>query len=149
MVASGQAIPYVADALGISENLIYTWKSKNKLGKENSGQHSDLAIENQQLKNQVRQLESERDILKKALSIFSGAAPAERTDGALRVDRLFVRPILRQHAVFGVGSQSHGLLPLQERRQLSSLGRKGRKKAPSGERVWRTQAQVRKSADRH
>lgn len=73
MVGSGQSVPYVADALGISQNLIYTWKSKNKVGKQDSAHDSDLAVENQQLRNQVRQLESERDILKKALSIFSRA----------------------------------------------------------------------------
>jgi|AntAceMinimDraft_5_1070358.scaffolds.fasta_scaffold164103_1 transposase len=74
MVDSGQSVPYTAKALGISENLIYSWKSKNKMGKEKSAGQSDLSIENQQLRSQVRQLETERDILKKALSIFSLAS---------------------------------------------------------------------------
>ncbi|MBU1820739.1 MAG: transposase [Bacteroidetes bacterium] len=71
MVDNGQSVPYTAEALGISENLIYSWKKKNKMGKEKSASQSELSIENQQLRNQVRQLETERDILKKALSIFS------------------------------------------------------------------------------
>ena len=74
MVNSGQSVSYTAEALGISENLIYTWKSKNKVGKEKSVSQSELSVENQQLKNQVRQLETEREILKKALSIFSRAS---------------------------------------------------------------------------
>lgn len=71
MVDSGQSVAYTAEALGISEALIYGWKNKNKMGKEKSVQQSGLSVENQQLKERVRQLEAERDILKKALSIFS------------------------------------------------------------------------------
>lgn len=74
MVESGQSAHYVAEALGISENLIYSWKSKNKMGKGKSVQQGELSVENQQLKERVRQLEAERDILKKALSIFSRAS---------------------------------------------------------------------------
>ena len=74
MVDSGQSVPYTAQALGISENLIYSWKSKNKMGKEKSAGQSELSTENQQLRNQIRQLEAERDILKQALSIFSRAS---------------------------------------------------------------------------
>lgn len=71
MVDSGQSVAYTAEALGISEALIYGWKNKNKMGKEKSVHQSDLSSENQQLKDRVRQLEAEREILKKALSIFS------------------------------------------------------------------------------
>lgn len=73
MVANGQSVAYVSKALGISENIIYRWKQQTK-GKESvSLQHdsSSLVVENQQLKDRVRQLETERDILKKALAIFS------------------------------------------------------------------------------
>ena len=120
MVESGQSVHYVAEALGISENLIYTWKSKNKMGKGKSVQQGELSVENQQLKERIRQLEAERDILKKALIIFSGAAPAARADDALRADRLAVRRVRCQYAVLGAGSQPHGLLPLPEGRQLSA-----------------------------
>ena len=73
MVANGQSVAYVSKALGISENIIYRWKQQTK-GKERvSLQHdsSSLSEENQRLKERVRQLETEREILKKALAIFS------------------------------------------------------------------------------
>ena len=68
MVANGQSVSYVSKALGISENLIYRWKRK---GENNEGVQPDislLSVENQQLKDRVRQLETEREILK---SIYS------------------------------------------------------------------------------
>lgn len=73
MLANGQTAPYIAQSLGISENIIYRWKNKNQVGKKNAVFQADLTQENQQLKERVRQLETERDILKKALSIFSRA----------------------------------------------------------------------------
>jgi transposase len=72
MVANGQSVAYVSQALGISENLIYRWKQKRKGEKEaGKGDLSSLSAENQQLKDRVRQLETEREVLKKALAIFS------------------------------------------------------------------------------
>ena len=73
MLASGQTTAYVANALGVSENLIYRWKNMNQVGKKIVVGQSELSLENQQLKERVRQLETEREILKKALSIFSRA----------------------------------------------------------------------------
>lgn len=73
MLASGQTAAYVANALGVSENLIYRWKSVNQLGKKAVVGQSELSLENEQLKDRVRQLETEREILRKALSIFSRA----------------------------------------------------------------------------
>jgi len=73
MVASGQTVAYVSQALGVSESLIYRWKQKTK-GKEKAAFQDDspsLSVENQQLKERVRQLEVEQEILKKALAIFS------------------------------------------------------------------------------
>jgi transposase len=55
----------------VSENLIYRWKSVNQVGNKAFAGQSELTTENQQLKERVRQLETEREILKKALSIFS------------------------------------------------------------------------------
>ena len=73
MLASGQTPAYVANALGISENIIYRWKSTNQVGKKSEILAGDLVTENQQLKERLRQVETERDILKKALNIFSRA----------------------------------------------------------------------------
>lgn len=73
MITNGQSVAYVSQALSISEALIYKWKQRTK-GEEKQllpGQISDTLLENQRLQQRVRQLEVERDILKKALSIFS------------------------------------------------------------------------------
>ena len=82
MVANGQAVAYVSKALGVSENLIYRWKQRTE-GKEKATFQADsvpLSLENQQLKERVRQLEIEREMdpmlthvcwSKKALAIFS------------------------------------------------------------------------------
>ena len=70
MIANGRSVLQVAQALGIGENLLYRWRSQQEPnGKEKID--SPLAVENERLRHQLRQLEQERDILKKALSIFS------------------------------------------------------------------------------
>ena len=74
MVASGRSVPEIAQALGIGENLVYRWKNVNKAARSNtsdSSPHPDLLLENERLKAELRRTEQERDILKKALGIFS------------------------------------------------------------------------------
>ncbi len=73
MITNGQSVPYIAQALGISEGLIYKWKQRTK-GEEKQrliNHDSDVLFENQRLHQRVQQLEVERNILKKALSIVS------------------------------------------------------------------------------
>ena len=65
MIENGQSARSVANTLGISESLLHKWKTARN---EN---RSQLEAENARLKAQVRQLEQEPEILKKALSIFS------------------------------------------------------------------------------
>ena len=65
LVENGQSVRAVAHSLGISENLLHQWK------KTRHANRSALEQENAQLKAKLRQLELEREILKKALSIFS------------------------------------------------------------------------------
>ena len=65
MVRDGQPTRSVAQALGISENLLHQWK------RSVTSRQPDLAAEVEQLRARLRQVETERDILKKALSIFS------------------------------------------------------------------------------
>ena len=69
LVTTGnRSVPDVARSLGISENLLYRWKGYSKPNGETervSQQDYD------QLREQLRRTEQERDILKKALSIFS------------------------------------------------------------------------------
>jgi transposase len=65
MVRNGQSPRSVAEALGISENLIHRWKrAARALPQATEG-------EIEELRRRLKQAEMERDILKKALSIFS------------------------------------------------------------------------------
>jgi len=65
MVRNGQCPRSAAQALGISENLIHWWKRAARA----LLQMAENEIE--RLRQRVKQVEMERDILKKALSIFS------------------------------------------------------------------------------
>ena len=65
MVRNGQTARSVAQALGIGENLIHRWKRASRTELPATEQ------EVEQLRRQLKQVEMERDILKKALSIFS------------------------------------------------------------------------------
>lgn len=73
MIESGRSVPEVAQSLGIGSNLIYYWKKQ--LLKPGVKQVTDTAVmydeEKTLLQKRIRDLETERDILKKALSIFS------------------------------------------------------------------------------
>lgn len=66
MVENGRSVADVAQALGIGENLLYRWRRIGRKGPD-PGQNAQIEA----LHKQVKQLEMERDILKKALSIFS------------------------------------------------------------------------------
>jgi transposase len=65
-VANGQSVASVARSLGISEALLYQWRHRSKEVDDPFGNE-----QKENLRKQVKQLEAERDILKKALAIFS------------------------------------------------------------------------------
>ena len=65
MIDNGETVRSVAENLGVGENLLHKWKSARRAGA------SGLEQEVIELRARMRQLEMERDILKKALSIFS------------------------------------------------------------------------------
>ena len=65
MIDGGQTVRSVAESLGVSENVLHKWKQLRR------GGASELECEVIELRAAKRQLELERDILKKALSIFS------------------------------------------------------------------------------
>jgi transposase len=70
MVLDGHSAASVARNLGIKHaSLIYRWK-KEILGKEGKLATS-LVVQAGELQQRLRQVERERDILKKALAIFS------------------------------------------------------------------------------
>ena len=66
MMRSGRSVMDVSRALGVNDNLLRKWKSADEPPLVASDQ-----AELERLLRYVRQLEMERDILKKALSIFS------------------------------------------------------------------------------
>ena len=69
MNSDGRSVSSLALSFGISEQIIYRWrKEENQLNKSPDSQ--DLS-ELKRLRKQVKELETERDILKKALGIFS------------------------------------------------------------------------------
>jgi transposase len=70
MLLDGQSAPSVADHLGIPHtSLLYRWKAEI-LGQEGRAA-SALEVRVRQLQEQLRRTERERDVLKKALAIFS------------------------------------------------------------------------------
>lgn len=67
MIENGQSVRSVAQALGVSENQLHKWKR----GVHRSRPETEQEVAD--LRARLRQVEMERDILKKALSIFSRA----------------------------------------------------------------------------
>ena len=70
MLLDGHSAGSIVERLGLSgTNLLYRWKKKI-LGRE-GGLASNLEGRVRELETELRRVERERDILKKALSIFS------------------------------------------------------------------------------
>ncbi len=73
MLLDGHSASSVCDRLGLSgATLLYRWK-KEFLGKE-GGVASNLEARVRELEAELRRAERERDVLKKALAIFSRGA---------------------------------------------------------------------------
>lgn len=68
LVKDGRSVPSVAEALGIDKSLLYSWRRQAEGDSEPS---ASQMTENERLRRRVMELEQERDILKKALAIFS------------------------------------------------------------------------------
>jgi transposase len=72
MIASGRSVVDVAESLGISTHIIYRWVS---LARQDSSTGSPLSnpfsADIERLKAELHRTQQERDILKKALGIFS------------------------------------------------------------------------------
>jgi transposase len=74
MIESGRSVPDVADSLGVSSSLVYRWvKTLTALDPEIQKDNSPLVFDPEKvaLQKKIRELEMEREILKKALGIFS------------------------------------------------------------------------------
>lgn len=70
MMLDGQSAAAVVDRLGLSSaNLLYRWRKT--IVRREGALAGDLETKVRELHEQVRLLERERDVLKKALAIFS------------------------------------------------------------------------------
>jgi transposase len=75
---SGKKVGEIANDLGIRENLLWRWKKEFREagersfpGQGNRQQGTDLEEEVRRLKQELLDVKMERDILKKAVAIFS------------------------------------------------------------------------------
>ena len=73
MIESGRSVPEVAQSLGIGNNLIYYWVKRAKKKEITALSQADDSFDEHKaaLHKRIKELEMERDILKKALGIFS------------------------------------------------------------------------------
>ena len=71
LIQNGQSVSSVSQSLGVGESLLYKWKADQVGTDPQSPSHQQVYEANVSLRKQVKQLEIERDILKKALCIFS------------------------------------------------------------------------------
>ena len=73
VIESGRSVPDVAQSLGIGTNLIYQWIKRSKTNKDSLENSSALSFDAEKaaMHKRIKDLEMERDILKKALGIFS------------------------------------------------------------------------------
>ena len=69
LIGDGRSVRSVAHSLGISEGVLHKWKQQAK-EKSQMGENEDNE-EIIRLKKELQEVKRERDILKKALSIFS------------------------------------------------------------------------------
>ena len=66
---NGRTVSSLAESFGINANMIYRWKSQSKEASWVAG--SAESEELKRVRKQLKEVEQERDILKKALGIFS------------------------------------------------------------------------------
>ena len=65
LLLTGHSVSEIAQDFGIHANILYKWK------KEARPQQTETEAEMERLRQRLRQVETERDILKKALAVFS------------------------------------------------------------------------------
>jgi transposase len=77
MVFSGKPVQEIATSLGINANIIHKWRSRHTDARGLSQPLMPTVVpavsgaEHERVKARLREVEQERDILKKALGIFS------------------------------------------------------------------------------
>jgi len=70
---SGKNVPEIAEELGINARTLYHWVAASKLRRVSSSEvnEADVAVENKRLRRELEVARQERDILKKAMSVFT------------------------------------------------------------------------------
>lgn len=67
----GYSVKEVAERIGVSSHALYIWVRKARPGAANSGELAKVQLENQKLKAELKRVQEERDILKKAAAYFA------------------------------------------------------------------------------
>ncbi len=71
VVDRGYAVREVAKRIGVSEHSLYRWVRGARKDAEESNGSEDLVAENTRLKRELKRVEQERDILRKAAAYFA------------------------------------------------------------------------------
>ena len=71
VTVEGHSVPEVAKRLGITTKSLYDWKKRYGESPERAARIKADQAENQRLKKELKRVTEERDILKKAVAIFS------------------------------------------------------------------------------
>jgi transposase len=71
VIERGYTVKDVAERLGVSANSLYIWVRAAKPKDEESSDLAASRLENQKLKAELRRVQEERDILKKAAAFFA------------------------------------------------------------------------------
>jgi len=67
----GYSVKEVSKRLGVSTHSLYAWIKNSKPATEQGGDLAATRLENQKLKAELRRVQEERDILKKAAAFFA------------------------------------------------------------------------------
>jgi transposase len=76
---SSKSMAQIARELGIPDGVLYRWRRQLRDDSEQAfpgkGHQSELEEENRRLRRELERVQQERDILKKAIAIFSHGQP--------------------------------------------------------------------------
>jgi transposase len=67
----GYSVSEVSERLGVSTHSLYKWIRLARPSKPEADEIAALKLENQKLKSELRRIQEERDILKKAAAYFA------------------------------------------------------------------------------
>ena len=67
----GYSVAEIAKRLGVSTHSLYKWMKESRPAKADADELTASKLENQKLKAELRRVQEERDILKKAAAYFA------------------------------------------------------------------------------